>query len=388
MKITIIGAGASGSHLAYMLASRDDEILLVDSNPERVKQIRDNGISVMTGREQYEPVRKRFSRVYLDREARDNIKGSDVAIITTKAFNLNEDLGQQAKSSIADKNGWVVDLTNGVKPWLLKLPRVTLIETPNLTYTQAFGRKVGIPNLTTGIINYPSRLDDKGIVHESNGPKSIFTMEMVKGTFPLRDRLLSAGIECQTTGYIDKAVFEKLGSIMCIGLQTIFDRTSREIAQFDTPEGRLLRAILMEFHELAKRVDIDFGDVGDFLAKQQKVIEAKGVFKGSMWADIEKGGRTERGAIYGALSELAKLNYIDVPLIDATYRMLGVVESQAIRDNSVGRRGLPALRHKIATHIGSSDDPVEAYSDQEFTQSLGLETGWKTHMRIHRAWQI
>ena len=59
-----------------------------------------------------------------------------------------------------------------------------------------------------------------------------------------------------------------------------------------------------------------------------------------------------------------------------------------MQDKLVGRSGLPALRHKIATHVGSSADPVEAYSNQEFIQSLELEIGRKVEMKVHRAWQI
>ncbi|HPC80532.1 MAG: 2-dehydropantoate 2-reductase [Candidatus Methanofastidiosa archaeon] len=283
MKITFIGAGSIGSLFGGLLKKSGVDVLLI-GRKDHVKSIMKNGLSI-SGLEEFN-VRVNASSNPLD------AKGSDVIVITTKAYDTKNVLEEILP--ILDEEVNVMSLQNGAG---------------NLEEIARFLKKQKIIGAVT---NMGAFLESPGIIKYMGkgtttiGPladENIIAKDLVK-------IFKNAGIDTKYTNNIEREIWTKviinsainpLASILNSENGILLEGNLLEIVREVTEEGKMI----------LKKNGIDIPE--DIFEKTVTVIINTSRNINSTLSDLRKGNKTEIEFISGKIVELGDKIGIPAP---------------------------------------------------------------------------
>jgi len=283
LKITFIGAGSIGSLFGGLLKKSGVDVLLI-GRKDHVKSIMKNGLSI-SGLEEFN-VRVNTSSNPLD------AKGSDVIVITTKAYDTKNVLEEILP--ILDEEVNVMSLQNGAG---------------NLEEIARFLKKQKIIGAVT---NMGAFLESPGIIKYMGkgtttiGPladENIIAKDLVK-------IFKNAGIDTKYTNNIEREIWTKviinsainpLASILNSENGILLEGNLLEIVREVTEEGKMI----------LKKNGIDIPE--DIFEKTVTVIINTSRNINSTLSDLRKGNKTEIEFISGKIVELGDKIGIPAP---------------------------------------------------------------------------
>lgn len=301
MKIAIIGPGAIGCLLAGFLSKHKGCVWLMDKNPQRAKEISEQGIRIegISGNWQ--------EKVAITTDPKE-IGPCDLIIVAVKSYGT-KDAVSNIKPLLGD-NTLVLTLQNG------------------LGNVEIISEVVGQERVLGGITNHGATLLGVGWVrHAGKGETVIGRLD---GKIPvelrsLRELFNKAGIETRISKDIKAFLWSKL--IINVGINALTAIThlkNGKLIGFESSR-KILEDAVNEAIRVAKKKRIKL-IYDDPLSKVEAVSEATANNISSMLQDILKKRRTEIDFINGAIVRHAQGIGIPVPVNAVLTNLVKTIE--------------------------------------------------------------
>ena len=299
MRIAVVGSGAMGSLFGGMLAEAGEEVTLVDVWEEHVRAINERGLRVRgVGGE-------RTIRVAATTKPGE-VGPVDLVLIFVKSY----DTEKAAADALPMASGETAFLTlqNG------------------LGNVEKIAGVVGSHRVVVGVTAQGSTLLGPGeIRHAGVGATTIGELNgaTTARILKIKEAFNRAGLATEVSASILDAVWSKV--LVNVGINALTALTglrNGELLAFPEIRGVMRRAVL-EAQEVAEAKGVRIG--GDPVEKVYEVAEATAANRSSMLQDIDRGRRTEVGALNGAIVEMGRRLGVDTPVNEAlTAAVLGL----------------------------------------------------------------
>ncbi|MFA5068567.1 MAG: 2-dehydropantoate 2-reductase [Candidatus Omnitrophota bacterium] len=302
MKIAIAGPGAIGCLLAALLSRQKGkhDVWLLDRRLERVKRIKESGITV-------EGLTNIKHHVNIVADAK-LIGISELVIIATKSYDTERVLAS-IKPLLSDTTG-VMSLQNGIG---------------NL---QLISDAVGQDRAVCAVTSHGAILVSDGRVRHTGRGETVIGKPDGKIFRDLRhisNALNDAGIITKTSKDICNVLWSKLVINAGINPLSAICRVPNGVILKCEGIKELMRQLVIEAAKVAKkhRIRLIFDDP---LAKVESVCQATADNISSMLQDVLNKKRTEIDFINGAISRYAKSAGIKTPVNDTIVCMVKAIE--------------------------------------------------------------
>lgn len=293
MRIAIVGAGALGGTLGFLLAEAGHDVTLVDIDAAKVALLQDEGLTVIMpdGEE-----RSRRVRATTDPS---EIGVVDLVQISVKGYQTVS--AAEVARPLVGPATYVLSLQNGLK----NLRRIADV-LPDAIVVGGVTAHSAMP-LGPNIIKYNGGLGgiSVGRFDGSDDP----------GLQAVIDAFSSTGIPTsRIAGDVRIPIWRKLlANVSCNAVAALTGFTGRQLVEFE-PTNDLIRALAEETAEVAWAQGFDFAELefaGDFAIK---ALSGVGDNKISMLQDVEAGRRTEIDTLNLAVVERGEEYGVDTPL--------------------------------------------------------------------------
>jgi 2-dehydropantoate 2-reductase len=291
LRIAVVGSGAMGSLFGGMLAEAGEDVTLVDVWEEHVKAINERGLRVKgVGGE-------RAIRVSATTNPAE-VGSVDLALIFVKSY----DTEKAAGDALPMASGGTVFLTlqNG------------------LGNAEKISEAVGSHRVVVGVTAQGSTLLGPGeIYHAGVGATTIGELNGIETARILRikEAFSRAGMTTELSDSVLGAIWSKV--LVNVGINALTALTglrNGELLAFPEIKGVMRRAVL-EALDVAEANEVRIA--GDPVEKVYEVAEATAANRSSMLQDIDRGRRTEIGAMNGAIVEMGRRLGVDTPVNEA-----------------------------------------------------------------------
>ena len=299
MRIAVVGSGAMGSLFGGMLAEAGEEVTLVDVWEEHVRAINERGLRVRgVGGE-------RAIRIHATTKPGE-VGSVELVLIFVKSY----DTQKAAADALPMASGQTVFLTlqNG------------------LGNAEKIAEVVGSHRVVVGVTAQGSTLLGPGeIRHAGVGATTIGELNGSKTAriLKIKEAFNRAGLATEVSASILDAVWSKV--LVNVGINALTALTglrNGELLVFPEIRGVMRRAVL-EALEVAEAKGVRIR--GNPVEKVYEVAEATAANRSSMLQDIDRGRRTEVGAMNGAIVEMGRRLGVDTPVNEAlTAAVLGL----------------------------------------------------------------
>jgi len=292
MKIAFMGAGAIGSLFGGLLKKGGADVLLIGRS-SHIESIRKNGLSV-SGLDDFN-VRIDASSNPLD------AKGSDLIIITTKAYDTRKALKEI--TPILNENVIVMSLQNGAGN------------------VEEISKFIAKHNIVGAVTSMGAFLEAPGIVqYRGKGTTVIGAISEENNAVKEIVRAFnSAGIKTQITNDIKSEIWSKVIINSSINpLASIFDDENGILLNDNLIE--IVREITEEGKTILQKEGINISD--EIFENTLTVIKNTSKNINSTLSDLRKGNRTEIDYISGKIIELGKKLDIPTPYNKALLNMI------------------------------------------------------------------
>lgn len=276
MKITVIGAGATGSLFAWFFHRAGEEVWLLDIHPERAEIIRRNGISLegISGDQHFSP------RITLDPR---EIGPVDLVLIAVKSYHT--EAAAEAAAQLPSRDALVLTLQNGIG----NLEKIAAVVGKNRTLGGSTAQ--GSTLLGPGRIRHAGKGDT--IIGEISGPPTERVEKIVT-------TLRQGGVEANPTANLAGVIWGKL--LINAGINPLTALTRLKNGELlNYPGTRMvMQAAIREGEKIARAKNISL-PYEDAVARTEAVCRATAGNISSMLQDVLKRKRTEVTNINGAL---------------------------------------------------------------------------------------
>ncbi|WP_395828450.1 ketopantoate reductase family protein [Elstera sp.] len=321
MKITILGAGAVGGHIAARLAKAGLAVSVIARGPH-LAAIQANGLRLTTEAEDF-TVRLPAS------DRAEDFGPQDLIISTVKAHSLTTVV--PALKSLSGPQTNIVYAVNGVPWWYFhKHPKPDWAERPidRLDPGGLLWREVGVERALGCVIQSPNTIVAPGVIH-CKWVQSSFTLgDPAGGITPRLAAIVDAlkpGLDGVTaTEDIRTAVWKKIALNVagsCLGVLTL-SAEGQVIA--DPNLLPLYETLLSEASAVAAGLGVS---AAPDIPTRLKAM-AGSTHRASMLQDMEAGRPMEIEAQLGAVQELARLAGVPTPTLDI---LLPLIRARARR---------------------------------------------------------
>ena len=301
MKITIVGPGAIGCLFAGFLARANEEVWLLDKNPQRAEGLKGEGIKI-----------EGLSNVSVKINATtnpDEIGRTDLVIICVKSYDTEQAL-RSAKQLVGEKTA-VMTLQNGIGN------------------TQIMGDVVGQDRVIGGITSHGATLLGWGHIRHAGKGDTIIGKTDAKALGQLEDVstiLNKAGFETKISKDIDAIIWSKL--IINVGINALTALTRLNNGRLIEYEGTkdIMRLAVFEAVKIAEAKGIKL-IYENPIEKVESVCKATGSNVSSMLQDVLNKKRTEIDFINGAIVKLGQSLNIPTPINYALTNLIKTVEA-------------------------------------------------------------
>ena len=303
MQVFIVGAGAMGCLYAHAFKRGGWQVTLVDTNPEQVNAIRDNGLIVET----------RAGREVVDVPAvlpQEAAGAADLVVIFTKTFHT--DAAISGVQQIITPETWVLTLQNG------------------LGNDDALARHVPREQIMLGTSAYPSDLVAPGHIRsKGEGWSQIYPAFSSDDAFARKvaAALEAGGFPTHLEPKIHEAVWKKaIFNAVMNPLCALTRRTpgffyqhqeSRDLIREGVDEGvaaARANGVMVDAQPIHDLTLVSMTDHADHEA--------------SMLQDVKAGRRTEVDAINGAIVTAARKAGIAAPRLETLWRLVKLEEAK------------------------------------------------------------
>ena len=301
MRIAFIGSGAIGSLFGGLLKKGGADVLLI-GRQNHVEAIRKNGLFI-SDLEEFN-VRIDASSNPLD------AKGSDLLVITTKAYDTKKALIDIMP--ILNDNVTVMSLQNGAG---------------NI---EELSRAVGKQNIVGAVTSMGSFLEKPGRVQfRGKGTTVIGAIsEENKNAKEIVNIFNSAGVKAQFTNDIKSEIWSKVVINSAINaLASIFDGENGILLDENLME--IVKEITTEGKTILQKEGINISD--DIFEKTVDVIRNTSKNINSTLSDLRKGNRTEIDYISGKIVELGDKLNMPAPYNKTLFNMIKYKENKLIQ---------------------------------------------------------
>ncbi len=300
MKTVIMGAGAMGSLFGGLLASKGEEVWLVDIWKEHVETLSSRGLIIEAGEKvQTIPVQATTDAATIGK--------ADLVLYFVKTYHTEQAV--QDSLSLEKDETLFLTLQNG------------------LGNEEILCRHVDRKKVILGVTGQGATLLGPGrIRHAGRGKTYVGELngKVTDRITRIAQMFQKAGIETETSFRIHDLVWEKL--FVNVGLNALAALTGLKNGQIlDHPETlRLLEALVSEAVEVARGKGIEV--TGNPLDRVKAVLEATRENRCSMGQDLDRKRRTEIDAINGAVVREAERLGISVPYNRMITDLIKVIE--------------------------------------------------------------
>ena len=295
MRVLVYGAGAVGSYLGGMLATRNDVTLV--GRKEHAMAIKEGGLRV-TG----------LTELSVRPRAEEKIPEDErygLVLLTVKSYDLKPSL--ERLGPVLGVGTVLIVVQNGLA--VLDLP------------SRIAGSVLAVGVASFGITNQgPGH-----IVHAGLGGLRLGAIERHLDLAPYAQLFRGSGLDCEVSSNITKDVWRKAVINSVINPITALVRR-RNGALIETEDLLALsRSVFDESLEIAiaegglDREDLCFQDVVD-------VVSATAMNRSSMLQDVERGKRTEVEALNGSLARAGMISNLPVTYNTTLYSLLKGIE--------------------------------------------------------------
>lgn len=300
MKTVIMGAGAMGSLFGGLLASKGEEVWLVDIWKEHVETLSSRGLIIEAGEKvQTIPVQATTDAATIGK--------ADLVLYFVKTYHTEKAV--QDSLTLEKDETLFLTLQNG------------------LGNEEILCRHVDRKKVILGVTGQGATLLGPGrIRHAGRGKTYVGELDgkVTDRITRIAQMFQKAGIETETSFRIYDLVWEKL--FVNVGLNALAALTGLKNGQIlDHPETlRLLEALVSEAVEVARGKGIEV--TGNPLDRVKAVLEATRENRCSMGQDLDRKRRTEIDAINGAVVREAERLGISVPYNRMITDLIKVIE--------------------------------------------------------------
>jgi 2-dehydropantoate 2-reductase len=323
MKITVVGAGAIGGHIAAKLAAAGESVKVV-ARGAHLKAIREHGLVLKENGE------KIVARV----EATDRIaeaSGADVIVLGVKAHQLASIAA--AVASIVAPSTMVLTTQNGI-PWWYFFKHGGRYEGVRLESVDAGGviaRHLPIDAVVAAISYQAAEIESPGIIRHIEGhrlPLAEIDGRKTERITALSDVFTKAGFKSPALSDVRSEIWTKLwGNLTFNPVSALSHATLEDICRF-APTRALAAAMMREAQTVGEALGIRFR-----LSIEKRIAGAEsiGAHKTSMLQDVEHGRATEIDALLGSVIELGRLVNVPTPHLDAIYAVTKLLGETVVR---------------------------------------------------------
>lgn len=293
LRIAVVGAGAIGGTLGFLLAEAGCDVTLVDIDAAKVALLREQGLTVIMpdGEERRRPVKATTDP--------SEVGVVDLVQISVKGYQTT---GAAATARpLVGPGTYVLSLQNGLK----NLQRISEVLEDAIVVGGVTAHSA-MP-LGPNVIKYNGGL----------GGISIGRYDGVEdpGLQRLIDAFTAAGIPTnRIAGDVRIPIWRKLlANVSCNAVAALTGFTGRQLVEFQ-PTNDLIRALAEETAEVARAQGFEFAELefaGEFAIK---ALSGVGDNKISMLQDVEAGRRTEIDTLNLAVVERGEVYGVDTPL--------------------------------------------------------------------------
>jgi 2-dehydropantoate 2-reductase len=311
MKITVIGAGAIGGHIAARLAAAGERVKVV-ARGQHLKAIRERGLVLREGGEEI------VARV----EATDSIgetAGADLVVLGVKAHQLTPIAAEVG--AIVTASTTVMTTQNGI-PWWYFFKHGGEHEGARLESVDPGGiiaDNLPIDAIVAAISYQAAEIESPGVIRHIEGnrlPVAELDGRKTERIAVLSELFTRAGFKSPALADVRTEIWTKLwGNLTFNPVSALSHATLEDICRF-APTRALAAAMMREAQSVGEAFGVRFR-----LSIEKRIAGAEsiGAHKTSMLQDIEQGRAIEIDALLGSVIELARLAKIATPHLEAIY---------------------------------------------------------------------
>lgn len=287
MRFAVLGAGALGSVLAGTLAAAHPVTLVGHESPH-LSAIRDSGLTVER------PDGSRESHQIDATQDHGSVSDADILVVAVKAYDT--------ATAMED-----------VEPYLRDVDVLTLQN--GLGNAETIRSVVPAERVIAGTTTNGAYVGDPGVVHHTGwGETTIGRLwadndEIVEA---LAAAFRSVGFETSVTADVARAIWRKVLVNVGINPITALAGVQNGALVEEGPGQRLLEAAVSEAETVANEEGYEFDR--DPVTVTKDVARDTADNWSSMRQDVERGSRTEIGALNGAIAERAAAHDLPVPV--------------------------------------------------------------------------
>lgn len=304
MEIVVFGAGSLGSLLGGLLA-RAHDVTLVGRDPH-MAAIAEDGLRIRGAVDDH-----------VSPTAVTSARGcdADVAIVTVKAYDTDAAVTALGSNHYAA----VLSLQNGLTEERLAAG----LEATVLAGTATYGARLAAP----GVVECTGR--GRVAIGRHGGGTDLWAERVGKA---FRD----VGATVLVATDMPRRRWEKLAVNAAINPLTALTRVENG-ALADTPLNSIARSAARETAQTARACGVELTD-DRAIAAVESVVDATATNRSSMLQDVERGSRTEIGAICGAIVDRATERGVDVPTIELLNALVSGWERGHVPDGGAENR--------------------------------------------------
>ena len=306
MKITVVGAGATGGYFGARLAESGLDVTFL-VREKRAAQLREKGLvvkSVVGDLTIEEP------KIAIKAE---DIPACDLVILGVKNYQLAATLPQL--KVLVERGAKVLPFLNGVE------------------HFEILAKELGKENVLGGVCKIISTLDSEGTVHHTSKIHHIIFGELEPSgkefCLELEQAISKANIRVKYTEDILNEIWSKYAFIVVFsGVTSAGDLTTDQIDAYEATRN-VYRRSLEEMQSLAKAYGVNLGE--NFVSSNVEGLPKypKGSTS-SMHQDMRKGLPLEVESLQGAAIRLSSRKGLELPTIEVLYGLIKPYEMRNV----------------------------------------------------------
>ncbi len=314
MRITLLGAGAMGCLFGGLLAEQGNSVTLVDSCPERLKAVADQGLLLE------EQGRERRIRGLLTAAPPHGAEDAELLVVFVKS----SDTFGAVSSLRIPPNTVVLTLQNG-------LGNIEAIRRAGISRLAAGVTGNGASYFAPGAVRFAGRGEtvigwaapDQEALSQAGQPESMPLS--APGLEDIRVAFERAGLPTRIVSDIKGPIWTKLLVNAGINAATALCLAPNGVMAEHPEAAALLRAVVEEGWQIARALGVSL-DTADPVAHAVAIARATASNRSSMLQDILAGRSTEINVINGALAACAAELGMVAPVNETLARLVRIRE--------------------------------------------------------------
>lgn len=301
-----------------------------------------------------------IDRIQFAQASSDITERQDVIITTVKCAALTLELGKKINDIPQNASTPVLVFTNGIQPWIMPEANFGGLRLKSISAIYDFVDCVGVDKVKAGVlIKYGAAIEGDGafcvrsrFFNTKNIIANIDNTDITPELELISNIYTQAGINTTPTSEIKSIILEKLiynlaGSIM----GAIFNYKMGELISNESTK-RAVEACAKEFYQFAVKFDVQLApSEHEFVMLTIKALQNNYNVVSSPLQDIRGGRATEKDFLIKAPIELANTLGMEMPVLQAMYNLMSIIENKARQEISLGRD----LQEAVLKQINDAD---------------------------------